>query len=177
MEPHGAPIKWHENQGHLGWFRTPKSVELLGSYNHQKRTACFTPGYTPQNKHGTQKLVVCRCFSFSKVVFPGSMFVFGYVPPKLTQFSGSAIFRVPRVNHPRTLPIEASRLAWLQLLGHQKTGRFCIPTPQLGFHLHGLTCHFNVINQYLGQDIYDIIYIYIYIFIKTVYCHFQLTKP
>ena len=32
--------------------------------------------YTTENWHGTQKLMVCRCFSFSKVAFSGSMFVF-----------------------------------------------------------------------------------------------------
>ena len=31
--------------------------------------------YTPEIQHGTQKLVVCRCFSFSKGVFSGSMLV------------------------------------------------------------------------------------------------------
>ena len=36
--------------------------------------------YPPINKHGTWKLVVCRCFSFSKGVFSGSMFVFKGVP-------------------------------------------------------------------------------------------------
>ena len=39
----------------------------------------FTGGYTPKNLHGTQTLVVCRFFSFSKRVFSGSMLVFGGV--------------------------------------------------------------------------------------------------
>ena len=33
--------------------------------------------YTPENYHGTPKLVVCKRSSFSKGVFPGSMLVFG----------------------------------------------------------------------------------------------------
>ena len=36
-----------------------------------------TEPYTPENKHGTQKVLVCRCFSFSKGVFSSSMFVLG----------------------------------------------------------------------------------------------------
>ena len=54
----------------------------------------------------------------------------------------SAISRVPRVNHPGTLPIEASRLAWLQLLGHKKRVDFVYPHHNWD-DLHRLKCHFS----------------------------------
>ena len=46
---------------------------------YPKTSQPFEENYvkSPQNKHGTQKLLLCRCFSFSKEIFPGSMFVFG----------------------------------------------------------------------------------------------------
>ena len=42
----------------------------------QRVTWKISQGYTPENHHGTLKLVVCRCFSFSKWAFSGSMLVF-----------------------------------------------------------------------------------------------------
>ena len=71
----GKKSRWIESID-LGWNKPIEQHPRMQSVRKKKHPLEDHPTYPLENKHGTQKLVICRCFSFSRGPFSGSMFVF-----------------------------------------------------------------------------------------------------